>query len=411
MTDKDNNGITIISQFFWPEPIGSAVYSSDIARWISVNDNTKVITGEPYYPEFKISSEYLKVKKDYSVVGNASIIRLKTIVPIKGKTISRLINELFFFINILLYFLFKCRNKSKNTISFCPSIFTVIAGNWTTSQNGRHVTVIHDIQSGLADSLGMIGNSYIIKLFKLLENYALNRASSLIVLTEQMANVLRKQGVTSPIHVIPLWVDLDHFTPQVGTNNEVPTILYSGNLGKKQGIEQILDVAEEFIERDFNIRIKIRGEGTQKKLIAKEIQRRSLTNIDLLPLVDYMDLPNELNSADLHILPQIADTADYAVPSKVFSILAIGKPIITTAYSGTALHDLESQTDGCITCSTPGDRKELADRIITLLESPSERKKLGKNGRIFVEKNCSKSMILKKYRDILLNYTRDGSVK
>ena len=95
-------------------------------------------------------------------------------------------------------------------LALCPSILCVALGVAARRRGGVCVAVVHDIQSGLAEKLGMVGGGHMARAMRAAERTILNRTDLVAVLSSEMKDQLRSIGITVPIEVIPLWVDTDH---------------------------------------------------------------------------------------------------------------------------------------------------------------------------------------------------------
>jgi colanic acid biosynthesis glycosyl transferase WcaI len=269
----------------------------------------------------------------------------------------------------------------------------VALGVLARRRGGRHLAIIHDIQSGLAAGLGMVGGSVIGRLMRFFERVVLNRADQVIVLSEEMRAQLREMGVTAPIDVVPIWVDTDDIRPQQAELARRPRVLYSGNLGRKQGLPQILCLAEELLSRRTEVEIVIRGEGNQAEALKAEVAARGLTNVRFAALLPQNRLSEGLAFGDIHLVPQDPQGAAFAVPSKVYSIMAAGRPFVSTALPDSPLWRLQAES-GAFVCVPPNDAVAMGDAVLALIDDQALRHRLGARGRSFVEQHFSKRSVL-----------------
>ena len=116
-------------------------------------------------------------------------------------------------------------------------------------------------------------------------------------------------------------------------------ILYSGAIGEKQGLETILDSAEELRDHP-GLKFVICGSGPYKEKLQELTRARNLTNIQFLPLQPFDKLNRFLNMADIHLVIQKANATDLVMPSKLTAILAVGGVAIITANKGSSLFDV-----------------------------------------------------------------------
>jgi len=273
-------------------------------------------------------------------------------------------------------------------------VLSVLLGRLACRRNGHHVALVHDIQSGLAAGLGMVGSQgWLLSAMRVLERWVLNGVDVIFVLSEHMQQRLIAQGVTAPIQVLPIWVDAAAIQPIERAADGTVTALYSGNLGRKQGLNQVIDLAEILQRRNAAVRIMVRGKGGEADRLVDEAARRGLTNIEFLPLVPTSQLANSLSEGDVHLVPQDGKAADYAVPSKVYGIMAAGRPFVATAEPGSHLWRLQEET-GAFQCVPPGDPEALADAVMALGIDERRRADLGARGRAFVIARHDKAAVL-----------------
>ena len=267
-------------------------------------------------------------------------------------------------------------------------------------RGGQHVAVVFDIQSGLASGLGMVRAGILPRMIRAAERFALNRVDHVVVISDKMKEALLALGVRTTIDVIPIWVDETKIFPLPCADRATSTLLYSGNLGRKQGLDQILDLAEVLADRRPDVRFLIRGNGSQDSEIRRLASERSLANLEFQSLVPAEKLNEGLADGDIHLVPQIPDGADFAVPSKVYNIMAAGRPFICTATSGSPLEVLSRQAEGSI-CVPPNDPQAFADAVISLLDDPQRRSRMGRNGRRYVETEMARDAVMQRYAALI----------
>jgi colanic acid biosynthesis glycosyl transferase WcaI len=208
-----------------------------------------------------------------------------------------------------------------------------------------------------------------------------------------MADELRRIGVTAPIEVVPIWVDTEQIRPTPPRTDGPLTVLYSGNLGKKQGLGQVIELAALLQARRPEIAIVLRGNGNQAGAIEAEIAARGLTNVHLTGLLPDGGLSEGLAAGDIHLVPQDPDAAAFAVPSKVFNIMAAGRPFVATALAGSLLWRLRHRS-GAFLCVPPNSPEAFADAVLQLADDARLRAELGERGRLFVERHLAKRKVL-----------------
>jgi glycosyltransferase involved in cell wall biosynthesis len=145
----------------------------------------------------------------------------------------------------------------------------------------------------------------------------------------------------------------------------------------------------------YRTRIILRGNGNQAGLLKAEIAQRDLANITVEDLLPPDQLWQGLARGDIHLVPQDPAAAAFAMPSKVFNIMAAGRPFVATAAVGSPLWRLHAES-GAFLCAPPNDATAFTDAVLRLVEDSQLRRRLGANGRHFVERHYSKAHVLEK---------------
>jgi colanic acid biosynthesis glycosyl transferase WcaI len=191
-----------------------------------------------------------------------------------------------------------------------------------------------------------------------------------------MAERLAQKVVPSDrIAIVRNWVDLDHIKPlegvspyrkELGVGASDRVVLYSGNIGAKQGLNDVIAAASLLAARS-DIKFLIAGEGPAKKELVE--RAAALPNVGFLPFQPYARLSDFLGVADIHILPQAADAADLVLPSKLGGMLASGRRIVVTAAPETELAEF---LRGAAIIVPPANAAALAEAIVVAVDAGPE---------------------------------------
>jgi colanic acid biosynthesis glycosyl transferase WcaI len=392
--------ILFVTRYFWPELIGSAPFTSDIADWLAHHGHrTTVLSGLPHYPDVEVFPAYRNRRCRSESVGAVAIERLRSGPPRKASAFARIVNEMGFMCRGMGALATRRVPRHPVVLALCPSILGVALGVAARRRGGVCIAIVHDIQSGLAERLG-IGGGRLGALMRAAERLILNRTDLVVVLSTEMKDQLRSLGVTVPIDIIPLWVDTDQIQPIERPPDTSIKVLYSGNLGRKQGLGQVVAMAEELARSRPDIEIVLRGNGNQMGELSADIAQRRLSNVRLVELRPSEGLASALAAGDIHLVPQNPEAAAFSVPSKVFNIMAVGRPFIATALPGSTLWHLQRRS-GAFLCVPPNEPWRFAEAVLRLADDLQLRRELGRRGRAFVEEHYAKSRILGAFKDCL----------
>ena len=173
--------------------------------------------------------------------------------------------------------------------------------------------------------------------------------------------------------------------------------LYSGNMGEKQGLEVLADVARLLAQEASQVVFVFCGSGAGRADLVARCQ--GLPNVRFLDLQPLAKLPDLLATADIHLLPQRADAADLVMPSKLTGMLASARPVVSTAHAGT---ELAGVVASCGLVVPPEDPAAMTAAIVTLAAYPDLRASLGVAGRAHALQHMDREAVLLRFEAMLL---------
>ncbi len=389
------SAVLLVTQYYRPELVGSGPYCGDLAEWLEESGSrVTVIAGMPHYPGHAVFPAYRHDPPRREVIFGVEVVRLRHWIPRRASAALRILSEMHFFLAGLGALVAGRVPRRPIVVSLCPSILSVALGA-VVRRGGRHIALVHDIPSGLARGLGMVGSRMLVTAMRWCERAALNRADLVVVLDAAMRDELRLNGVVRPIEVMPIWVDTDRLAA-APPRRAAPILLYSGNFGRKQGLHQVVALAECLRRERPEVTILLRGDGGGREALAAAIARAGLDNIRFSGLLPAERLAEGLAEGDIHLVPQDPDAATFAVPSKIFNIMAVGRPFVATAAPGSPLWRMMEET-GAFLCARPNDASAFATAVLRLIDDPALAAELGARGRAFVTRHCAKPLILGRF--------------
>jgi len=162
----------------------------------------------------------------------------------------------------------------------------------------------------------------------------------------------------------------------------------------------VVDLAERIARTRSDVRVLVRGTGSQADSILAEARARDLANIRFVPLLPKEQLNDGLAEGDVHLVPQDPNAADFALPSKLYAIMAAGRPAVATAREGSALWRLAKETNAFV-CVSPDDVDAFARSALELLDNDDWRRHLGSAGRGYTEQFATREVVLDAYARLI----------
>lgn len=402
--------IQIYSGNFFPEKTGIGKYTGEMAAWLAERGHdVHVITGFPYYPEWKLAAEYPRTRYLIERKNGVTIHRVPHYIPQDGKVTSfrRILVDLTIFaassINWLGILVANRDKRPDVVIAVCPPLFSGI-WPWLVGKLRRIPWVYHvqDFQVDAAVNLGMIKSDVLGQLLYRVENHLIRSATRVSSITAAMCRrAIAKGAAPDRIFELPNWCDLRGIYPQLqdtafrrglGLPKDAMLVMYAGAMGRKQGLGLVLEAAS-LLRNDARFHFLMIGSGSEAEQLKKDAESATLRNISFLPLQPIEKINEVLGSANIHLVIQKASAADLVMPSKLTNILAAGRPVIATAEPGTALWEVIAVSQAGIV-TPPEDAAALAHALRKLAAAPELRELLSRNARHYAEKHLAKDTIL-----------------
>ncbi|MDH5631233.1 MAG: glycosyltransferase WbuB [Gammaproteobacteria bacterium] len=386
-----------------PELTGIGKYTGEMAEWLSANGyEVRVITAPPYYPAWKISGNYSGWRYKKELDGEIAVYRCPLWVPKQPSGVTRLIHLASFAITSLPLIIANALFWKPDIIFVTEPPLSCAPGVLFSSWISRSKSWLHiqDFEVDAAFELEIIKNPLLARIIKYLEEMLLSRFDVLSTISEKMLERLsNKTDKLKKTILFQNWADTSSIIPgthnvplkkEIGIKENSIVLLYSGNMGKKQGLEQLVEAAET-LEGNDDIVFVLCGDGAVKKDLQK--MTSNMANVIIMGLQPKERLGELMNMADIHLLPQKAGAEDLVMPSKLTSMLSSGRPVIATTSKDTQIARV---LDGCGLIVEPGNIAELVKNIKILTVDKDLRQKMGQNARKFAENHLDKEKILKK---------------
>ena len=391
---------------YWPELTGIGKFSGEMAGWFSDHGyQVRVLTTPPYYPEWKVKVGYSVWRYQKESLNSVDIFRVPIFIPKRPSTITRLFHLISYSITSLPIAVRQIFWKPDVVLFIQPTLFASINALFLAKLSGsKAVMHIQDYEIDAMFGLGMMKKGALSKAAKFVESLIMKQFDIVSTIScSMMANARLKGMPDSRLLYFPNWVDTGFINPSItgssyrdgwGFTDADKVILYSGNIGKKQGLEIVLDAANHYLDRT-DVYFVIVGQGVHREELEELACDRGLSNVVFHDLQPYERLPELLAMADIHLVVQKKGAADIVLPSKLTSIVSIGGHTLITAESDTELGILCEHHPGIAHRVEPEDTTAFIEGLEYLLEQDTSQPNM--IARKYAEEYLDKDVILPRF--------------
>jgi glycosyltransferase involved in cell wall biosynthesis len=399
--------VTYVCHYFVPEPAAPAARVHEFARaWARAGHTVEVVTTFPNHPLGRIPRAYRGKARVTEHLDGIRVLRCWLYaVPNRGVG-RRGLDHLSFMLTSLLFGLPRL-TRTDVVIASSPTLFSALSA-WVMSRI-KHVPFVLEVRDLWPEAIVDLGlmrrGSLTVKLLQRLATFLYARAARVVVVTESFADRLAQQGVPrAKLAVIPNGADTGFFAPR-GTDAGAArqacgldgqfVVAYVGSHGLSHGLDVVLDAAAVQPEVTY----LLVGDGADRDRLVSERDRRHLANVIMRPSVPRDAVPALYSAADACLVP-LRDVPIFEtfVPSKLFEVLAAGRPVIG-AVRGEARNILARSGGALLVDPQRGD--QLADAVDCLRRDPALAEQLARCGRAFAQQYYDRDRLAIRYLDLL----------
>jgi colanic acid biosynthesis glycosyl transferase WcaI len=407
--------VVIFGINYAPEPTGIAPYTTGLAMGLTKRGHeVLVLTGQPHYPYWTRDKSSSRFRSEEQIDG-VRVRRLKHRVPRRLSWIGRAAMELTFGLQLLT------TGWGRPEVVICvtpPLLATAMSAirarlTWRRPAMGILVQDLYSrgvLETGAASGLPA-------RAVRLVESLAFRQCDGVAVihtgftrdLTEHLGvDVRRIREIRNWTHVSPPDpLASAAFRDAHGWRADEVVILHAGNMGYKQGLENVVAAAALAARTNTHARFVLLGDGNQRASL--EAAAAGVSALQFLSPVNEEEFPAALGAADVLLVNERPGVAQMSVPSKLTSYFTSGKPILAaTAATGFTAGELAASGAGvCV----PADRPELLlSEAIRLGRDRELARQLGDAGRRYCGELLSQDAALDRYEKWIVNLasTRRG---
>ena len=406
--------LLLVTQYYRPDGGAAAnLFALLSEELVKLGHQVTVLCGVPHYPSGQVPAQYRSDKVLSSNEAGVQVIRVPLPSLDRSKFSRRFLQFLIFQLQTVRY----GRGLDYDVLlTHSPSLEVwlpyVILGTW---RKLPVVYSVHDVYPEAGVKMGIFSNRQIIYAVDRFEKYCLKNAIRIRILSRSFEEQLVQKGVDpSKVKLIYDWVDTETFKSIPKKNAfaqqyglcDYFIVLYTGNLGHLQGLKSVLDAAK-LLAGEPGLRFVFVGDGAARDELVETCRRDGLTNVKFIDYQPHELMPEVLASADVSLVSLKTGIAFEALPSKTFSILASGRPVIASLDHGSDAWNLVERSKGGL-CVPPESPEELCKAIQSLKHDDNLRDEFAQSGLSYVLQHHSPHSAATSFESLLFEAIGEG---
>lgn len=412
---NDQKRILVLTHYFPPEIGAPQARLSEMANcWASRGHKVTVLTCFPNHPTGHVPEKYKHLyqkKRLYQeALGDLTVYRCWAYAtPNKGFA-KKLVGHLSFMFSAVIQGRKVAKHQDVILVS-SPTFFSVISAFLLSRLYAvPFIFEVRDLWPAIFVELGVLKNRLVISLLEKIELYLYRKAAAVVTVTNKFSEMIVSRGIAKEkVHTIKNGVDLEKYFIREKDSELLEDIklkgkfiaLYIGAHGISHSLTKLVDAAALLKEKD-QVHFLFVGEGAEKEKTVEHCRSLGLKNCTFLPGQPKEKMTAFYSIMDVGLVPlRNIPLFDTFIPSKMFEIMGMEKPIIASVRGEAAEILLES--GGALVCQ-PEDSAMIAKNILTLYEDLGKAKELGRNGRAYVEVHYSRTNLADDYLRIISRF-------
>ncbi|AMM20471.1 glycosyltransferase WbuB [Frondihabitans sp. PAMC 28766] len=398
--------ILIVGMHYAPETTGNAPYTSALAAGLKASGiQVRVITSHPHYPEWRVRNGYGQWKSS-EVIRGVPVTRLKSFIPAKPSSLTRLISETTFGVRAA----FARWGSPDVVLLVSPALFAnaviTLLGRLLRRPvaTGVWVQDLYSVGVAQTGASGAGGSAFVTRV----ESFVLRSADGVAVIHERFRQIAETRlGVQSArLSVIRNWshlrpagsIDRVETRRALGWADDEIIALHAGNMGVKQGLGNVVEAGRVADRDGSRVRFVFLGDGNQRVDL-----KRQATGIERIQFID--PLPDAqfqatLGSADVLLVNELAGVTEMSVPSKLTSYFSTGLPVVAATEVGSVTAGEVTLSGGGVHVQA-GQPNALLETVLRVGGDRERAAEMGEAGRRFRDTHLSESHAIARFSDWL----------
>jgi len=400
-----------------PETTGISPYTGAMAGGLARRGReVRAITAHPHYPDWKITSGYGQWSRSEQIDG-VHVTRLRHYVPSQPSPLPRALSEVTFGIRQI----FVRWGRPAAIVAVSPALLSsalVRLRSRLTHRSTPFVVWVQDLY-GIGISETGQGGGLAARVIQKVEGWLLRSASTVVVIHDRFAERVHDDFAVprERIAVVRNWTHLPPLPPVEvpavraarGWADDEVVVVHTGNMGVKQGLHHVVDAGRLAHDRGTHVRFVLVGNGSQRDELQQRADAHPTTTQFLPPLGD-RDFTDILQAADILLVNELPGVAEMAVPSKLTSYFAAGRPVLAaTDSTGITAQEVRAADAGLVVSA--GDPSALLDGVSALMADRAAADRLGQNGKRYRETVLDETFAIDRFDSLLADLIATAAEK
>jgi glycosyltransferase involved in cell wall biosynthesis len=401
---KARTRVWVFSELYYPEQTSTGYFLTRIAEGLVGDFEVHAVCSQPTYSSRGVVAPYREQRN------GVEIERCRSTRLDKDVLLFRLLNLATFAVAVLTKALRNLRRNDLALVVTNPPTLPYIVRMAAAVRGARVLLVVHDVFPEALVAAGMVRrDSLVVRIWSGLSRRLYRSMDRIVVLGRDMQTLVGQRLSASDrrLRIIPNWGDTEGVKPSVTDGDRVRARLglerrfivqFMGNMGRTHGMEALVEAAAE-LQDEPDVHFMLMGWGARRGWLESEVSRRDLKNVTVLPGCSQDELSAHFNACDLAVIPFVPGMAGISVPSRMYNVMAAGKPILAVADAESELAlVIEEENIGWV---VPANRPEdLAKAIRNALFSRGDLKAMGMRARCAAEQKYSIGVVAERYREL-----------
>ncbi|MFK8046293.1 MAG: glycosyltransferase family 4 protein [Crocinitomicaceae bacterium] len=405
--------LLILTQYFPPETGAPQNRLFELAiRLKSKGIDVEILTAMPNYPKMEIFAEYQGKSFVEEEFQGLKIYRSKIFVS-KSKGIFKRLLNYFSFVFTSYY---RGRRLGSYDYILCespPLFLGYSAIRLSKKLKAKLIFNVSDLWPESAEKLDLVSSKFFLKMAYNLEAKLYKKSYLITGQTQGIVKSIETRFPEKDVYWLPNGVDVGNYDPKLiktagfrqkyGVSESDIVFFYGGILGHAQGLELIVNVATRF--KNQPVKFVLMGSGPEKDMLEALHDKNGGNNVIFASPVGRTEIGAIIKEIDVSLVPlRKLDLFLGAIPSKIFEILAMEKPILLGVDGEAKELFIDGGNAGWF--FEPDNIDELESKINYILQNKSEIEQKGANGRTYVTEHFNRETIVNKFYDFLKSFEK-----